>query len=73
MPVVQDLASHRCRKRPAFRDPHCRRSLEPYHSHMRDVFIWLLFVLLGAVVLDLSRAGLQARIEPEANRVHLLS
>jgi hypothetical protein len=40
---------------------------------MRDVFIWLLFVLLGAVVLDLSRAGLQARIEPEANRVHLLS
>lgn len=26
---------------------------------MRDVVVWLLFVLLGAVVLDLSREGMQ--------------
>ena len=32
----------------------------PYPLCMRDVFVWLLLVLIGAVVLDMSRDGMRA-------------
>ena len=51
----------------------CRAARVSYCRYMRVVFIWLLLVLLGAVVFDLSREGIQARSAPEALPVHVLS
>jgi hypothetical protein len=40
---------------------------------MREVLMWLLFVLLGAVVLDLSRDGTRADVPSPTEQVRALS